>query len=92
MPERMQFEFLRDADPLLAYIETNLDLVEGEPEHYPSPAAAAAGSFVAQLLSGVSGLQAFTLEPRRIILHREPDADWDAVALQAIGILREEFL
>ena len=94
MPERMNFEFVPGPEPLVGYIETNLELIDGAAEHYADMAAAAEGSFVAQLLSGVEGVRAFTLESKRMVLERDPDesTDWDSIALQIIGILREEFL
>lgn len=94
MPERMHFEFISDDDdPLLGYIETNLPLTpDGVSEHYASTAAADEGSYMAQLLSGLEGVRALTIEPAQIVLWREADADWDGIAQQVIQILREEFL
>ena len=53
----MNFEFVPGPEPLVGYIETNLELIDGAAEHYADMAAAAEGSFVAQLLSGVEGVR-----------------------------------
>ena len=94
MPERMHFEFVpSDDDPLLGYIETNLQLAESDqPEYYASMAEADEGSFVAQVLAGIVGVRALSIEQSRVILWREEDADWESVVAQAIMALREEFL
>ena len=94
MPEQMHFDFKLTDDPHCAILRTNLALTEGEVEHYANLIEADEGSFTAQRLAQVVGLQALTLHPNHVLLYRDPDMapDWDTIAAQAIAALKDAFL
>lgn len=92
MSEYISLEPEYTLDPDLVILHTNLDLAPDGAERYASRAEGEEGSPLAQFLFQIEGLAALELDGRRLIVRREPDAEWHALIDEITAALKEFFL
>ncbi|PJF35391.1 MAG: hypothetical protein CUN49_10810 [Candidatus Thermofonsia Clade 1 bacterium] len=79
-------------DPDLVILHTNLELAPYGPERYANRAEGEEGSPLAQFLFQIEGLAALEIDGKRLIVRREPEAEWHALLDEIAAALKEFFL
>lgn len=86
----IQTEILESADTIR--FRTNLRLAPEGREEYGSGVEMEEGSPVAQLLSGVEGIVACSLDGGEIVIRRDPETEWHNLVAEVAAALKEFFL
>lgn len=92
MSEYISLEPEHTLDPDLVILHTNLDLAPDGTERYANRAEGEEGSPLAQFLFQIEGIAALELDGTRLIVRREPEAEWHALIDEIAAALKEFFL